>query len=566
MEKTLKTKYFPLGTAIRETFRHGYCFKDFREDALAGLIVSLIALPLAMALSIAVGLPPQHGLYTAVVAGVAAALLGGSRTQVSGPTAAFVVIVAPIMAEHGLRGIIWCQILAGMMLIALGLTRMGRIINYIPYPVTTGFTAGIAVVIATIALNDFLGLGLPGGAGHWLDKVGTIAEHIAHVNVPALSLGMGALLIMVYLPKLTARIPASIVGITFATLGAFWLSHHGIDIPTIGSNFSYTDAAGATMAGIPPTPPQFNIPGFSINSLFALPTIAELQVWLIPALIIAALGGLESLLSATVADSMAGTKHDPDAELTGIGVANILSGCVSGIPATGAIARTAANINNGGKSPFSAIIHALLILVYMVALAPLIAYVPMTALSALLIVTAWRMSHAKHFLRLARHGHKDDVIVLMACFAMTVLIDMVAGVTIGVVAATILFLRRTVRTSGVSRVHSDEADIPLPDHVMLFRFEGPLFFGTAQSAMEELSFLKTEPKTVILDLTRVPHIDATGLEALQHLAHSLQRDGNRLVICRADTKTGRRIDTLPGTQAAYTSSLDQALAMAKSQS
>lgn len=559
MGKTLKTKYFPLGTAIRETFRHGYTFKDFKDDALAGLIVSLIALPLAMALSIAVGLPPQHGLYTAVVAGMAAALLGGSRTQVSGPTAAFVVIVAPIVAEHGLRGIIWCQILAGMMLIALGLTRMGRIINYIPYPVTTGFTAGIAVVIATIALNDFLGLGLPGGAGHWLDKVGTIAEHIAQVNVPALGLGMGALLIMVYLPKLTTRIPGSIIGIAFATLGAYWLSRQGIDIPTIGSNFSYTDAVGATMAGVPPTPPQFHIPGFSINSLFALPTIAELQVWLIPALIIAALGGLESLLSATVADSMAGTKHNPDAELTGIGVANILSGCVSGIPATGAIARTAANINNGGKSPFSAIIHALLILVYMVALAPLIAYVPMTALSALLIVTAWRMSHAKHFLRLARHGHKDDVIVLIACFAMTVLIDMVAGVTIGVVAATILFLRRTVRTSGVSRVHSDEADVPLPDHVMLFRFEGPLFFGTAQSAMEELSFLKTEPKTVILDLTRVPHIDATGLEALQHLTHSLQRDGNRLIICRADTKTGRQIDTLPGTQVTYTTSLELAL-------
>lgn len=559
MQSTSRTRYFPLATALRETFRDGYRLKDFREDAMAGLIVSLIALPLAMALSIAVGLPPQHGLYTAIIAGVAAAILGGSRTQVSGPTAAFVVIVAPIVAEHGLRGIIWCQILAGVMLIALGLTRMGRIINYIPYPVTTGFTAGIAVVIATIALNDFLGLGLPGGAGHWLDKVSAIAQHIGQVNLPALALGMGALLIMVYMPKITARMPGSIVGIVFATLGAWWLERHGLHIPTIGSNFSFTDASGAIIAGVPPTPPQFHVPGLSADSLFALPTVDELRVWLTPALIIAALGGLESLLSATVADSMAGTKHDPDAELTGIGVANILSGCVSGIPATGAIARTAANINNGGRSPFSSIIHALLILIYMMVLAPLIAYVPMTALSALLIVTAWRMSHAKHFLRLARDGHKDDVIVLIACFAMTVLIDMVAGVTVGVVAATILFLRRTVRTSGVSRVESGAEDIQLPDHVMLFRFDGPLFFGTAQSAMEEFSLLKTEPKTVILDLLRVPHIDATGLEALEHLVHSLQRDGHRLIICRGDNKQGRKIDALPNTQVAYATSLEEAL-------
>lgn len=552
----------PLFSALIESFRQGYGRGDFLKDVSAGFVVSLVALPLAMALSIAVGLPPQHGLYTAVVAGVAAAILGGSRLQVSGPTAAFVVIVAPIVAEHGLRGLIWCQILAGTMMLALGFSRMGRIINYIPYPVTTGFTAGIAVVIATIALNDLLGLGLPGGAGHWPEKVADIATHIGGINVIALGLGAAAFLIMLFLPRATSVIPAPIAGIGLATLAAYLLHHSGIDIETIGSKFSYTDAAGASHAGVPPYPPEISLPGLSADPLFALPSFAELKLWFMPAVVIAALGALESLLSATVADGMAGTRHDPDAELSGIGIANILSGMASGVPATGAIARTAANINAGGHSPLSSVFHALFILAYMAALSPLISFVPMSALSALLILVAWRMSHARQFIRLARFGARDDMIVLLACFVMTVLIDMVAGVMVGVVLASLLFMKRSIQGGDVRMGHDE--GLSLPEHVMLFRFEGPLFFGTAQKAVERASFATENRKTVILDLSAVTLIDATGFQALSHLVHSIERDGHDVIICRPKAKTAWHMHVFRAGEVHYAEDVENALKAASS--
>lgn len=554
-----KRQPFPLATALIETFRQGYGGGDFIKDLIAGIIVSLVALPLSMALSIAVGLPPQNGLYTAIAAGIAASVFGGAKMQVTGPTAAFVVIVAPIVAEHGLRGLIWCEIMAGITLLALGFSRMGRIVNYVPYPVTTGFTAGIAVVIATIALNDFLGLGLPGGAGHWLDKVYVLLSHLGQMNLTAFAIGMAALLVMLFLPKLTTRIPSAIAGIGLATIVSYILHLQGIDIPTLGSQFSYTDTAGVTQPGVPPYPPTLHIPGLSSDSLFALPSLSELQIWIMPAIIIASLAALESLLSATVADGMAGTRHNPDSELSGIGIANIVSGLAMGVPATGAIARTATNINAGAKSPIAAIIHAILILIYMAVLAPLISYVPMTALSALLILTAWRMSHAKQFVRLARHGQRDDAIVLVACFVMTVLIDMVAGVGVGVVLASLLFMKRTISGSDVRMGHED-GTVSLPEHTMLFRFEGPLFFGTAQKAIERSTFVTTSRKTVILDLSAVTLIDATGHEALHHLVHSLERDGHEVVVVRPKANAAWHMHVFPVGEVRYADTLESALA------
>jgi SulP family sulfate permease len=547
----------PIATALRDSLRQGYTKSDFLKDLSAGFIVSLVALPLAMALSIAIGLPPQHGLYTAVVAGVAAALFGGSRLQVSGPTAAFVVIIAPIVAEQGLRGLIWCEIMAGIILLGLGFSRMGRLINYIPYPVTTGFTAGIAVVIATIALSYFLGLGLPGGAGHWFDKVMDIASHLAGTNFTALATGLLALTVMLFLPKLTTLIPSPIAGIGFATLAAYLLHQSGIEIDTIGSKFSYLDAAGASHPGVPPYPPVFALPGLSDNPLFALPSLAELQFWFMPAVVIAGLAALESLLSATVGDGMSGTRHDPNAELSGVGISNILSGLASGIPATGAIARTATNINAGGRSPFAAMFHGLFILAYMAALSPLIAFVPMSALSALLILTAWRMSHARQFLRLARFGARDDMIVLLACFVMTILIDMVAGVIVGVVLASLLFMKRSIHNSDVQTDH--DGAITLPEHTMLFRFEGPLFFGTAQKAIERASFAAKTRKSVILDLSAVTLIDATGFQALHHLVHSLERDGHEAVIIRPKAKAAWHMHVFPVKEVRYAEDLERAL-------
>lgn len=539
-------KALPLATALIETLEHGYNFKKLRADLIAGLVISLVALPLSMALSIAVGLPPQNGLYTAIVAGIVAALLGGSTTQVSGPTAAFVVILAPIVAEHGMRGIVWCQILAGVMLLALGITRLGKIITYVPYPVTTGFTAGIAVVIATIALNDFLGIHVS-TSGHWPEKVWALASHIQETNLIALAVGLVAFSIMIGLPKIAPKIPSAIVGIAFATLVSVALSHVDVHIDTIATRFSYIDLNGALQQGVPPFPPTLHVPGFSADPIFFLPSLEELRIWLMPALVIAALAGLESLLSATVADSMAGTRHEPNAELNGIGVANIASGLFLGIPATGAIARTATNINAGAISPLASVVHALLLLLYMVSLAPLIGYVPMTGLSALLIVTAWRMSHTKHFVHMIKTAPKSDAAVMITCFLMTVMIDMVAGVVTGVVLAIILFLRRlTIATEArLHLAHKNGTAYDLPHDTMLYHIDGPLFFGTAADAFARTEFLTHQASHIIFDMTMVPLIDVTAMNVLQEIIEEIQEAGRKVTLCLSNENEKRLKRRLP---------------------
>lgn len=455
---------FRIATALRASLPH-YNINTFKSDAIAGLIVSLIALPLSMALAIAVGLPPQHGLYTAIVAGIAAAVFGGCMTQVSGPTAAFVVIIAPIVSGLGLHGLIWCQILAGVMLIVLGVARLGRLVAYVPYAVTTGFTAGIAIVIATLALNDFFGLGIARLEGSYIHKVTTLAAHFHETRWPEMVIGLATLLTIVFFGRVvTHRIPSPVAGIALGTLLAWGFSHFGVHVDTLGTRFSYETAEGLKH-GIPPYPPVFHLPSFNHDTLFSIPSVAELKTLLGPSMIIAALAALESLLSATVADSMSGTKHDPNAELNGIGVANILSGLVAGIPATGAIARTATNINAGAKTPVASIIHALLILLYVLTLSSLINQVPMAALAALLLTVAYRMSHAKQFVHLIKKAEvRTDVIVLLGCFILTVLMDMVAGVSAGLaLAAFFYFLRKTKAGDGNMKKMAEEREKQLKD-------------------------------------------------------------------------------------------------------
>lgn len=526
----------PLATALTESFSSGYGIKKLRADLIAGLVVSLVALPLAMALSIAVGLPPENGLYTAIVAGIVAALFGGSKTQVSGPTAAFVVIVAPIVAEFGLRGIVWCQILAGLMLLCLGIARLGKIITYIPYPVTIGFTSGIAVVIGTIALNDFLGVAAA-PPGHWPHKISALITSLPQIDIPTFLVGAFALIIMASLAKVTKLIPSGIVGIVAATILSVILSKFGISVETIGTRFSYTDAHGVLQHGVPPFLPTLHIPGVSANSVFDLPTIKELSAWFMPSIIIAILAALESLLSATVADSMSGSRHDPNAELNGIGLGNIFSGLFLGIPATGAIARTATNINAGALSPFASVTHALLLLLYMLFLSPLIAYIPMSALSALLMLTAWRISHVKQFSHLLRTAPKSDRAVLVVCFAMTVMIDMVAGVVSGLVLAAILFLKRITEVTEIEYHNSSDnrTEYSLPESVMLFRFDGPLFFGTAEKAFNlRPDFLLKQGNHIILDMTAVPMMDVTALDLLATFIADVEKNGKTITLCLRD--------------------------------
>lgn len=525
----------PLATALIDTLQNKYSRTSLQKDLVAGLIVALVALPLAMALSIAVGLPPQNGLYTAIVAGFVAALAGGSKTQVSGPTAAFVVIVAPIVADFGMRGIVWCQILAGVFLLALGIARLGKIITYVPYSVTTGFTAGIAVVIGTIAVNDFIGVSGT-SAGHWPHKVAVLLENLPQFSFSAFGIGLFALAVMTGLPRLTRKLPSAIVGIVLATLAAYGLMRAGISVETIGTRFHYMDAQGVMQGGIPPVAPSLHLPGLSQDKIFAWPSFSELSSWFVPSLVIALLAGLESLLSATVADSMAGTRHDPNAELNGIGLANIFSGLFLGIPATGAIARTATNVNAGAVSPVAAMAHAVLLLIFMLLLAPMISYIPMAALSALLLMTAWRMSHAKQFVHLLRSAPKSDIAVALVCFAMTVMIDMVAGVVSGVVLAIILFMRRMILTMDVSHYHGEDnaCEYILPGDVMLLRFEGPLFFGTANKAFDLRPEIVTKnARKIYLDLTNVPAIDLTALNMLEDYLGEMLNSQREVTICAA---------------------------------
>ncbi len=399
----------PLSWALRQTLKAGYRLSDLKADILAAFVVSLIALPLSMALAIAIGLPPQHGIYTAIVAGIAAALFGGSLFQVSGPTAAFVVILIPIVTDFGLQGLIWCQILAGCLLILFSILKFGRFIHYIPNPVIIGFTSGIALVLASISLKDFMGL----------PKVPYLSMHFTDINLPTTFIGIMTLFFMLSAKRFFKFIPSPLLGVLGGTLIGVALSQWGYPIHTIGSEFS---------GGIPHSAPRLQMP--------LLPTLEEFSAFLFPAFTIAMLAALESLLSAKLADKMTGTAHHSNAELSGIGIANVLCGLTTGIPATAAIARTATNIQSGAKSPLAAILHGVFILLYILLLAPLINYIPMSALAAVLVLTAYHMSHWQQF-REGLHASITDRFILLTCFLLTVCVDMVAAIAVGILLAAL---------------------------------------------------------------------------------------------------------------------------------
>lgn len=528
---------FPISTALLKSTK-GYGISTLRHDILAAFVVSLVALPLSMALSIAVGLPPQHGIYTAIVAGTIVPLLGGSIWQVSGPTAAFVVILAPIVSELGLRGIIWSGIMAGIVLIALGAAKLGKLINYVPYPVTTGFTAGIAVVLATLSLNDFFGLGIESLNGEYIEKLSLITEHMPSLDIYTSIVGALTLFLLFTARNVVSFLPSAVIAIFAATLLALLFSGMGHEVATIGSKFGYTDASGTFIKGIPPYPPVFNLPTFAKDNLFTIPSLEEFRSLLFPAFAIAILAALESLLSATVADSMAGTKHDPNAELNAIGIGNILSALASGIPATGAIARTATNINNGAKTPVSSSVHALLIMAYILLLAPYISYIPMAALAALLIHTAYRMSHYKQFIRTVQIAPRGDVIVLIVCFTLTVFIDMVAGVGVGMVCAAFLLINRVTELTQIEIEGNGQgmqkSKRKLPKGTMVYHIHGPLFFGTIEKAFDRYNFTHDYINRFILDITDVPFIDMTGLVAMKSMLTSIAHEDRKVhIVCNS---------------------------------
>jgi len=557
----------PIATALRTAWRAGYKARDLRADVLAGVVVGIVALPLSMALAIAVGAPPQHGLYTALVGGAVAAVCGGSTFQVTGPTAAFIVILAPIVGKFGLGGLLTAGFMAGIILVALGWLRLGGLMRYIPHPVTTGFTSGIAVVIATLQVKDVLGLKIARMPDHFHDKVAALWSARSTFDPAELAVASATVGLLLAVPRLTRRVPAPLVAIAVVS-GAVAAVHHfvpGFAVATIGSRFQAV-VDGAAVAGIPPLLPSPAWP-WGAEGL----TFSDIRELLPSALAIALLGAIESLLSAVIADGMTGARHDPDAELVGQGLANLAAPLFGGIAATGALARTATNIRAGARSPVAALCHAAVILLAIVAAAPLVAYVPMAALAGLLLLVAWNMSEARHFVGIARIAPKSDISVLFICFGLTVVFDMVIAVSVGFVLAAVLFMRRMAVLTDARWLTADaggHAEVVLPRGVRLYRINGPLFFGAVHNAMGALHATSADTfKVLILDLRQVPVIDATGFSALEEVVRSLVAR-NRAVILAGPLPPPHRIwerarltQTLPGVLVA--DGLDDALLLAR---
>ncbi|HRC87212.1 MAG TPA: C4-dicarboxylic acid transporter DauA, partial [Thermoanaerobaculia bacterium] len=474
----------------RRVLSRGYGAADLRADLLAGAVVGVVALPLSMALAIAVGAPPQHGLYTAIVAGAVIALAGGSRVQVSGPTAAFVAILAPVVARYGLGGLLLATSMAGVLLVGFGLARLGRLIEFVPEPVTRGFTAGIAVVIATLQLKDFLGLSVAHLPEHYLDRVAALAGALPTLRWQDTAVGFLTLGLLILVPRWTKRVPAPLVALTVATLGALLATRllSGFSVETIESRFSY-ELGGETLRGIPRLPPLLHWP-WTFPGADGAPLVLSLELVreLIPAAFaIAVLGAIESLLSAVVADAMVSGKHDPDEELMAQGLGNLVVPFFGGFAATGAIARTATNVRAGARSPLAAVFHAVTVLLAVLLFAPALGYLPMASLAALLLVVAWNMSEAHHALRSLSRAPKSDTAVLLTCLVLTVVFDMVVAVVVGFVLAALLFMRRMAEVSGIEMVPETERldRAHLPPGVLVYEVAGPLFFGWLARAVVE---------------------------------------------------------------------------------
>ena len=524
---------------MRRSMAMGYGAARFKKDALAGVVVGIVALPLSMALAIAVGVPPQHGLYTAIVAGVVIALTGGSKHQVSGPTAAFIVILVPIASKFGLSGLLTAGLMAGVILFAMGAMRLGRFIEFIPFPVTTGFTAGIATVIATLQVKDVLGLPIAKMPDEYFGKLGALWGARGAVSVAEVGVAAATMALLLTWPRVSKTLPAPLVALAAVSVAVVVAGRFfpALQVATIGSRF-HTMVGGHEVAGIPQVPPLPMLPWHDGGMTFG--RVREL---LSPALAIAMLGAIESLLSAVIADATTGKKHDPNAELVGLGLGNIVAPFFGGIAATGALARTATNVRAGATSPIAAVVHSLVVLAAVLVAAPLVAYVPMAALAALLLLVAWNMSDVRHFAHTVRVAPRSDVVVMLACFVMTVVFDMVVAIGVGVVLAALLFMKRMSEMTSsrlLAPLSQQDENRRLPEGVALYEIAGPLFFGAAQRAMQAIETVGGNARAVVLALGSVPVIDATGLVALESAIERL-RVAKKLVVIAGPLPEPRRV-------------------------
>ncbi len=496
-----------------------YTFAKFTADLIAGITVGLVALPLSLAFAISSGVAPQAGLYTACIAGFLISALGGSKVQIGGPTGAFVVVVFGIVQKYGIEGLIICTVLAGVLLVILGLSGMGSAVKFIPRPVVLGFTNGIAVLIASTQLRDLFGLKIDHVPGAFLPRMIAIAEHIGTISPVAIALGAGTLFVIICCSKFFRRIPGAIAAMVVGTTLVFALH---LPVETIGTRFG----------GIPSGFPRF-VP-IHVN-LDLMTTLA------IPALTVAMLGAIESLMSAVVADRMTGDRHNPNAELVAQGIANIVSPLFGGLPATGAIARTATNVRSGAQTPVAGMVHALVVLFVLVFAAKTASFVPLAVLAAILLSVAYNMGEWSE-IPLLLHSTRADVCVWGITFALTVFADLTVAVEVGMILAALLYIQRVSNTTTVSRVtpsYVEEArihtlqDKTIPDYVAIFRIHGPFLFGATDKIEEILSSVGSLPDIVVLRLRNMTAIDATGLAALEDLADKLHASGRVLILCGA---------------------------------
>ena len=507
-------------------WREGNMRQLWRRDLLAGLTVAIVALPLSMALGIASGATPNQGLITGVIAGFLISLLGGSRVQIGGPTGAFVVIVAGVIATHGYSGLVLATLLAGAILIIAGYTGLGRLVRFIPMPVVTGFTAGIAVIIASSQVGDFLGLTTGKLPAEFLAKWAVYLHALGTLSLPTFGIGAGTLAIILVLRRLAPQLPGFLIALLVAAIAVAALH---LPVVTVGDRFP------AMPTGIPA--PHF--PEWSL---------AMLQHVLPSAFTIAFLAGIEALLSAVVADGMTGYSHRSGQELVGQGVANLASALFGGLPATGAIARTATNVRAGGRTPLAGIFHALFLLLFLLVAGKLIAHVPMAALAAILLVVAWGMSEVDRFRTLLQMDTGERALLLLT-FSLTILVDLTVAIGIGVTLASLIFMARMSETTGMVLSDDQSLDDPaqraaLPKGVEVFRFAGPMFFGVAGEMLDVLHRSGRTPKIIILRMERVPYIDSTGATALQAFFRQAHGNGTQVILCDLREQPAAFLDKL----------------------
>jgi len=501
-----------------------YDRKTFMADLMAGIIVGIVALPLAIAFGIASGVSPEKGIITAIVAGFIIAACGGSKVQIGGPTGAFIVIVYGIIQQYGMQGLTIATLMAGVFLILLGVLRLGTIIKYIPYPIVVGFTSGIAVTIFTTQIKDLLGMDMAQVPSDFIEKWIAYAHNLGSIDLWSTIVGLASVAIIALMPRLSSKIPGSLVAIIVMTVAVLLFQHYGIatSVETIGDRFSISSAL-----------PDASVPPLSWDAVKSL---------VAPALTIAVLGAIESLLSATVADGVTGDRHDSNTELIGQGLANIASPLFGGIPATGAIARTMANITGGGRTPVAGIIHAVVLLLIFLFLMPLARYIPMACLAGVLVVVSYGMSGWRSFRALMRNP-KSDVTVLLLTFFLTIIFDLTIAIEVGLICACLLFMRRMAETTEVRAV-LDEIDLnedadmergnlehlTIPEGVEVYEINGPYFFGAGNRFEDIMSRYGDRPRVRIIRMRKVPFIDSTGLHNLENLCIMSQREGITIVL------------------------------------